>query len=549
MADTKILSEPETIALLNERAKADGDSFWIKVFRKRSAGATPEAVATFTDARVIHMQHPETWLPRAAGGGPVFLLGAYHEKEPSTSLGSLKQVSVPIDTCPPKPVDPEVVKSTGWNGPASLMWPTANDNPQPVPQSPSYSISPPWSASPLPGSSAANTGPVASGGGILGVGFSAELAHLEREKERLAAAQRDYFDRAAREDRERIELNARRDREQAEAVAKKERELADEKHRMELESIRRESETNLKLLEAKLSAAAPKKDMMETWAPILAAISPIAAQFIQSQNESKLAMAKQAADMTAQLQRQQDAAAAQHQQMLTMLLSRPSVDPAVEKVLDRMVATMEKNKPDPAASTHMIEAMSSMTDMTMNMMHSMADLNLNGGAQPEHPALKAVKQGVKALTALMEGYQAQQKTAMGVPPQLPAQTRTAPAQVTQFPQQQQMQQVQQQPLPQAAEPSGNAVDRLEAAIRSKSPPAAVAQMFVMSLETKEMQEALSAVDGDIGELVARRLGGWAMSDTSNAAYLGDLMKEVEKQGAAAGVFDEEPSEDDDGDDE
>jgi hypothetical protein len=332
--------------------------------------------------------------------------------------------------------------------------------------------------------------------------------------------------------------------------------LEEQRRQMELDNIRRENDTRMHELEmsVKAAAATPKTNTAETIAAVLAAAAPIIQQMLQGQNELRLAMLKQQEENARQMQAQQQAAQLQQQQMLQLMLSRPSVDPAVEKAFDRLQSVLEKSRSESVPQGQMLhsmaEAMGVMTDVTMNLVQTAAELNLGGG-RDEHPALKAVKQGVKAISSLMEGYQQSvvQKNQQFAPQQQQQQL-AAPQHVVQY------QQQAQQPVPQAAQPQqppvpqspkqSDALDLLEAAIRAKQEPAVVAKMFIDSLGDPVVQKALDEVDGEVNELVARRIGGWAMADASNVVYLKALMDEVNKQGEAAGVF--EPLGDDDDDD-
>jgi len=504
--------DADTLTLLQQIARDKGDNFWIKVLRRRSHAALPDPIAIFADAQVMHIQHPETWLPRAVGGG-YLVLQTFHADDPSTSLGGFIPIHVDTDVFPPKEVDIGVVKSQSWTGPKRLEWPSAKD--KEASTQPTLSIGSTFTPpAPLSGNSAANNVP---GRGQPGDSiFAAEFARLEHERELLRATQR---------------------------------ELEIERRRQEIETLRREQMYELKALEAKFTSAAanPTKqpNVAETIAAVLAAAAPIITQMFHGQNEMKL-----------QMLRQQEQASLQNQAMVTALMARPSIDPAMEKALDRMSNMLEKSRAETVPANQMIhnmaEAMGMMTQTTMDLVHTAAEMNLGGGGKEDHPALKAIRQGVRAVTSLVEGYQ-QALTPKNPQPTLVPQQASMLQQVPQPPMvnavPNQYTAVSKTPQPLAAVPTaspkqnGDVLTRLEEMIRAKQSPAAVAEQFISSLSDPVMQTALSAVDGDITELVAQRLGDWV--DNSNAAYLGDVLKEVNARGIKLGIFEENSEEDGD----
>lgn len=530
MAD-KIVSHEETIRLLNERAKAVSDNFYVKVSRRAHLGSMPTMIATFSGAQVVHVANPETWLPRIAGGGPTYLLNVYHADEPTMLVGSPLVFSVATENCPPKEIDPLVVKAAGWNGPARLEWPDENAKKYATPQ-PSYQIASP--SSPVRDSASGNV-PGGGPGMQYQPDFRREFEQLSSERARLERVREEFEER---------------------------------QRQMELDTIRRESEARIREMETKVmhSLQTPKQDASQTIAAMLTAAAPILQQMLASQNETRLAVMKQ-----------QEAAAMQQQHMFQMMMQRPSVDPAVEKAFDRLQNALEKKSNEAVPQTQMLhsmaEAMGTMTSMTMDLVQTAAELNLGGRQQDDHPALKAIKEGVKAMNSLFSGYQ----QAANIPRAQP-QPQPQPQQLPAHAQQQaafeqaaraQAPQPAQAPVPARAAPvparaapapqgfaefdfanaPGSVVDRLEAMIKAKADPSLVAKTFIDSLDDEDLQKALAEVDGQINELVARRLGAWAMNDAANALYLRTLLKEVNAQGAAAGIFEGEGDDEEEDDEE
>lgn len=558
MAD-KLMTHEETLALINAKAKADGDSFLLKVFRKKFAGGLPESLASFSDVQTIHIHNPEHWLPKFAGGGPLFVFYVYHVSEPTTAIGGPLTIQVPTDSLQAKAVgelDPRIVKSRDWKGPSTLIWPTAEDlRKNEIP----YAISalPPG---PGIGNSVANVSvPVP---GAQGVGrISAEEEKLQRLTSQLET------------ERFKLEQN--------------QRQFEDDKRRMELDNIRRENDARAKDLESRITAelraiaqatqtaqAVPRgPDLTQTIATVLAAITPMVQTMMTANNEMRLAQMKQ-----------QEQAQAQTQAILTSILARPSVDPAIEKAFDKIQSVLERSQATQVPQTQvlhsMTEAMASMTGMTMDFMQAAAD-NIGGGKPDDHPMLKAVKEGVKAVTQMMAGYQAAlpggaqapQQRRPAPPPQqhpgLPAH-QGPPQNVAAWPQGQiphgpgprqqiigipeaapapQLHTVQPPvPLPERTQ-FASVFDYLIELVKHQAPAAYVASEFIKALAEPEMITALSEVDNEVEELVSRRFGGFIMANPDFQHYLGEILKELNAQGTAAGLFHADGPDDEDTEDE
>jgi len=552
------LTHAETIALLAKKAEEKGDNFWVKVFRRRVQGQLPDSVATFGGASVQHFQHPEMWLPRLLGGGPTFLLSGYHEENLVVPIGDFITINVPVDGNPPRAsneIDTSILKSPGWTGPRTLEWPTPEDvkRAQPAQQA-GYSV--PSLAAASSGNSAANNVP----GGGPSSGVSQLQWQLQQQSLQMQQLQ--------------AQLEAAHSR--AEAA---QREADEVRRRNELESIKRDAEERQRASDAKIEKALARIEAMSQVQPakvssiidqlpaLIAAVAPILEGMRKSSDDLRAAMATQ------QAQQQQ-----QTQTMLTAMMGRPSVDPAVEKSFDRMMQILEKSKSDatpPHEMLHnMAEAMSTMTSMTLDLAEAAANVG-GGGQRGDHPALSAIKQGVKAVTSLMEGYQQSVQQKMGVPPHVqqppqipqyvqqaqqpvpqyapqPQQVQQQPAQIVQFPPREPAPPMQATaPNVAEAQPAVQQVDAvtyLENMIKGFAPPADVARQFILSIDDSALQVALAAAGDDPNELVAQRLGGWVMATQGAAGYLGLVLKELEKQGVAAGIFEPDDGDDDLGDD-
>lgn len=511
-ADGRIqITQEDTIAIINAKAKQDGDSFLVKVLRKRHNGGLPEAVASFGDAQASHITSPEMWLPKIAGGGPIFVVQVYHSNEPSVQIGGPLQFAVACDGLPPKApgeIDVRVIKSGSWLGPRQLLWPTADENKRNTDPS-LYSI-PTLPSAAATGNNAANNVPVAGQPG----------AQYSREHEANAA------------------LLSKIEQERASLIQIRQ-ELSEEKHRSEMNEIRRESERQVKEVEARITTLiqsqnnAPKNDT--SLATLISAAAPLLIKVFEGQDQMKLAMMKS-----------QEQAQAQTQMILLKLMEKPQ-DNVAEKMFDKFERIIERTQASQVPQTTMLhtvmEAMSTITNSSLDLAERAADMGMNGGRPEDHPALKAIKEGVKGIGALMQGYRAQ---VPGAPP--PPTLHSAPPALAAYP-------PPAAPQPNLAPagspmPGATVLEQLEYAIKSRVPPVEVAKVFVHAIAMGEpsVRDALRANNDDPEQLIKARMGAFFLEHPEYLPYLKDLNAEVDKQGQAAGIFDPDEQDDDDADD-
>jgi hypothetical protein len=498
MAD-KSFSQQETLTLLQEKAKEFSDSFRVKVFRKRNQLALPDLVASFEDASIDHIVSPELWLPKIAGGGPIFQMAIYPPIGTDQIGGFISFMSTGDEV----PVDTELVRDPSWRGPKRIIYPdpSRHAGATALPTL-SYAVTPPPGArAPIPAPRNAQGQENGHSGGGL-----SEAEYVLRRREQELEESRRKLEREEQERRHKFDM------EQAEA-----------RHRMELEALRTEIRAA-----AQTQQAAPKTDLFATLAPLVAG-------FIQESRQS----AQKAQDAMVQLQTK----------MLEMSAQRPAIDPAVKEIL----AALQANKqPDLSEQSHrmmmtMTESMGAMMKVTMSAVDKAA--NYGGGDPPPNPMVQVVKEGVRAVSALMDGYKAQ-VAARGPVPQLPAQIPQPPqptpyAQAAAAPVPQPAQPAAAVPAPQPPppppQPRVNQLDRLVMMIRNKTNPPDVADVFIQATQTSpEVQQGLAAVEGSIEEFGARIVGPWAMESPDNANYLAAVLKQIYEKGTAAGLL--EPAE-------
>lgn len=530
-------TKDEIIAMLSEKARTEGDNFRVKVFRLNGMGGVPETVVTLSSATLRHFDSPEEWVPALCGGGPFFLLGVYHSTDSTKLLGHIK-LSVPVDNIPPRTtgqIDHTIVTRDDWSGPRKLEYP----KPPPAPQV--------WGTTVLPPAPALGAVPPhAPGTGQPGGGF-AQPGQVTASGHDVNAAERA-------------------------ALARQREELLQLQHRTELEALKRESEARMTQMmasfKAEIAALAAQRPVEPPRSPLadlpalLSALTPIIAPILVGSREA----AQRAAE-------QQQRSADETRLLMLKMLDKPAVDPMAEKIFDRMQQLMDKAKSDtPQFDTvrSMMEAMGAMSGQYMELVQAAAEMTLGGQKPEDSPMVKAVREGLKAVTTMMSRATPPPQQAPQFPQGVPPNAFPMPVQQFQpgpAPQLQPAPQFQsapaQQPIP--VQPANvqplrppiqlngvtmSLIDKIEGMIRNKADPASVVRVFIENIEEPSIVAALVDVEGSIPALFMKRLGAWA-NDPANAAYAQEFMDEAQKQGEAAGLFEDDEQEggdDDDNDD-
>jgi len=555
MADNKALSPEETFVLINTKAKEQGDTFRVKVYRRRPGSTLLETVATLGDAKVEHIANPEMWLQQLAGGGPTFVLQVFHTSEPTTAVGGMFAINIPGD---PRDVDLRVVKHPGWAGPPALLFPQASLMPQ----------------APGVGAGGDPMYAVGAGGGATAYGaygaqqFAYPNGNGTRPPLPPGYGYDPYYPPRTTPDPAQAAQIASLTQQTAQlrdALAQRERDLAEERRRGELEQAKRESDKQIAELRAQVAALAAVKSM-PTAEPagasierIMVALAPILTPLLQGQQAMRLEMLKLEA-----------AGRAENQQLLHQMMNRPPLDPTVERLFTQLREIQATaGKPDTSAQqmvAHMASAMGTMSKITMDLVATAADIGLGGRGPDESPAVKIMKEASRGLQALMQGYQAsvQERVQPGLippfsQPGLPAASVPAPgyadaaraavpaaapaavpASVSSTP----------PPVAQSAQPAQphipTGLDRLKDQIFNGHMVGTVAATLIQAIKAgdKSVTDGLIAHDGDVAQFAAQHVGQWAMQDKSGARaqYLRDLLDEVESQGETAGIWDDQQGE-------
>lgn len=494
------MTNDEVLAKLADRMKdtPEGDNWRVKVFRRRIGGGYPFPIhlATLDGATLDQIANAEMWLPILAGGGPVFEIECFHASDVARFAGGGRlRYTIQGDE---RPVNREVVKQANWHGPTSVIFPLASDplqEPLPVfgagasPQASPYPGMTPISATPrFPGSPVLENS--TSGVPAYNPGLSAAMAEIEAMKRDLAERQR------------RDEIAA-----------------LERKHRMEMLEAEQRMKAQLQV------AAVPQKSPAELIAAVIGAAGPLVAAFMESQRNAK-------ADQ------QQALAAIQQQNMILMqkALEKPSIDPVMQSMMDRMTRALE-DRPKPGEDMQpILEAFSRMTKMSTNSVAMAADLIARNTGQEEHPAMNIVREVRAAVEAVSEGIKASRIQPPARPPQ-----GAAPQQMAQAPAQQALPAPQQQaanmpiPTPPPDRPA-TLLEQIEQRIRKYDDVESVSTQLLDAIAAAEpsVAEGMYAAGGSIIDLFQMRMGSWLNSDQKNGPYIvtlaQHLTREAEKRG-------------------
>lgn len=498
MAPTNLTND-EILAKLAERMSGtpEGDNFRVKVFRKRIGGSYPFPIhlATLDGATLDQLANAEMWLPVLAGGGPVFELECFHASDVARYAGGGRlRFTVQGEE---RPVSRDVTKQANWHGPSAVLYPLAVE---PLPDSgPVFAAGAP-PAPPQGGVTVVAGGqqhPVYGASRFDG-GPSPEMRNALME---LEAMKRD--------------LAARQQREELAAIERK--------HRMELLE-----------LEAKFKAqtqvqAVPQKPTGEIVIGLVAAAAPLITALMESQ---KAVRAEQ----------QQSLAAIQQQNMLLMTkaMERPSIDPVMQQMMDRMAKAIEDRPKAAEEMQPILEAFSRMTKMSTNSVAMAADLIARNSGQEEHPAMNIVREVRAAVEAVSEGIKASRiQPPARPPPQAPPQQQYAALPAAQAPQ---------APVPTngATGPQEPVPDRpstllesIEARIRRYEDVESVGGQLLDAIAAAEpsVADGMYRAGGSIIDLFQMRMGAWLNADPKNGPYIMSLAqyltREAEKRGMLA----------------
>lgn len=512
-AEQRLFTVEDTMRLVSEKAKEE-DAFWVKVLRRMHMGAIPTLVATFSGATVSHFSSPELWIPGLSGGGK-YLLQIYHASDQNKVIGSA--IPFNMEKGEPRDVDASVVGRTDWRGPPILEFPPKEALRQQQ-EMPLYQVDGPPPA-PYSGDSATKVPHAwarSAGGG------------LNREQYSNVT---EFSDRARALEAERRLLE------------EKKLELEREKHKDQLDGLKKSHEADMRSLKSELMGAIQQTKPSGP-DPMVAMLMEISKQQAEDRREA----AKQAAEDRRVAQQIQAAAEARFLTMFEKMNDRPKEKDPLEmmKAFSELMGT-KKDNGIIDAQTKMMHSMSEMmgqqVNVAMDFVSAAADMQLGGQGEKEPAWIKGIDKLVKGVGAMARA-QAAQPVAIPQPPQM-----AATAQYQQ-PQPNSPGSAAQPAKPQSkpAETDQSVIDQLELAIKARLDPKQVAEALVTHFKDETIQKALAEAGGDMEAALYARLGNWHNLAPSNAEYMKTLIAEIEKYLTKAGFIDDGDSDGEDEDD-
>lgn len=243
MADANAIVTPQPIKIAANIEEAGivfaikvaeaGDDFRVKILRRSSPASPPESVAIFDGATAEQLLNPEPWLSKFAGGSGFYTFRVVHSSDRASDR-ACAIYSLPVIPGSPTMPNLRALREANWNGPKSLHYASGMDDQPPRNGAPKETN--------LGGSSDGTKHGAPPAREVSGDGGAALFQHFNEER----------------------------------------RKLDEERHRMEMDALRRSADEDRKRLETKFSDMmeriresqnVPKVDPTETITKIVAAVA------------------------------------------------------------------------------------------------------------------------------------------------------------------------------------------------------------------------------------------------------------------------------------
>lgn len=503
--DPRMITTPETIEMLRERAAKEGDTFVVKVQRRKHPGLPPELVASLSGVLVEHIVNYELWVPQLCGGGKL-LLSVFHTNDVTKQVGGFVNFEI---SAAPKDADLEALKRPDWRGPSTIDYPLPPERrPQDVPDM--YTVRPPSPPGPGTGDSATAVHSAwarSPGGGFTRQEYGDNVVGFDRVSAKMGQVE-----------------NERRRVEEERLVNERER------HKAELDAVKREQAAEMRALELKMMTQFSANSKPSGPDPMMTMLM----EQMKQQAEDRRAAENRAAAaaLEAEKQRAEDRRAAEARQAAAdarfekliekMSEKKPEKDPL--ETFKSVAELMKKNDDGSTKAIHsMMETMGTINNITMDFVDRMAEMQL-GGKEPESPIVKGAEAVAKAITGMIKGNAMRKQ----VPPQYAPQ---------QLPPQAPRQQAPQPPQDMSV------LGQIEKGIRLKLDPKEIARVLIANINDPGVLQAAMESGNDFEVAFDKRLGNWKNESPANMAYFQTLITEIEKAAIAAGIMAPEQPED------
>lgn len=461
MATDKIYTQGEIVEAIKTKAQSlNLDSFRVRVNRRDLPHLPPNILATFDDVTQAHILGPELWLLDLFGGGS-FELTVSHASDPNTALPGPLKLTYDSGNYPvKKPNYNEVTQALSqpsWLGPTKMIFPRPPNAPPGLVQT---------TVNPTGAPSITALGSTTSVGGSAAAPLTQTIATSTNPVERQEAS---------------------RLMQVSDHLERKERELFEKQMELKMEQMRQ-------------PAAAPEKG--PSMSEMLAGATPLILAFLQQKADTDKML----------FQAQQDAAARQ-------IAMQQEASTRQLEMMKMMMDLSAAKKPDDFGQMKMVaELMGTMTNTTMQVIQSNAEMMNASAPQQEPPSYKLARQAMVALSAIMS------KTPAAVLPDDESQPQLPPGGA---------ESQQQEPLPKKY----SQLELLERSIMRHDEPEKVAARFLKALKSpKFINFVRENYGGNIITMANARLGNWAAESAENTEYAQALIPFLIETAQKAGVM-------------
>jgi hypothetical protein len=422
------------------------DAFRMRIHRRN------EGIATFEGATVSHFVMPETWIPLLCGGGQ-FVLAAFHESNPNSIITTVVPGMI---AGAPREVDVTAPTKPGWQGPAVLLFP----KPAPPTNGAASFFDKPGGG----GTSASPRDPSAT---TPSPGPSAE-----------------YVDTRLR--------------------------MMEAQHAAERADLQRMLDANAKAVDRQVSAMTemvktivtqPRASLVDQFAPLVAAITPIVGALITKSGEDKKA------SLAAAMRAEERAATAQAESTkLLLAMSERSAATATDSMkmmspIVEAVTTMGRSMLQQAATMQELSTPASepnpWMDLGRDFMKAAAEYFAAQAARAPGPVQRQLPTQAGPPAPAAPSAQGAPPPAQGEPPPAEGGEAAGPEQI-------------------AAMPPEELAGFLAQALGSKMDPAEIADGYVQAQVNKGFVEMVSAAGGPLKFFQARLGDAWV---AANADYV------------------------------
>lgn len=444
--------------LLSELARQDGDDFRVRILRRTSAGSPPESIAVIDGVTIEQLFAPEQWLSMLSGGSAHYTFQVMHAKD---KVGGVYSAIYPLPAIggDPLPVNAKIVEHPDW--PRNLKIAFAPGARERMDREARANGKAGGSLTPHAEVTPATNGD--AGGAALFM-----MQQLQRERENIAQ----------------------------------------ERHRAELDAVKRESAMMIKGMEDRLNAIATRPAQTLDLEKVIASIAVLAAPIIGVISEGRKISAEAERERQAREADREEKRQARESAMLEKIATQSSESAKVIGVFTESLSTVARSMVQTVAMVGELRGEPQVDNSIMGVIKAAvgawAEAQARAAAQPP-PAVQ------------------QQQIAASHPPVRSAPPPTKPAST---------------PTDDASEEveitAAQMLDLLAKEISERADPNEIAASIVEALGDADFAAEIQSAGGLIAALRPRVGEQWA-NDPANVAYIQRLFQIIGARAQAAGM--------------